>query len=63
MKKTPQKLVLRSQTLRVLVKIDLVRAVGGLDSGNVRCPALADTEDAACPTWPAAPVVATAACR
>jgi hypothetical protein len=52
MKKTPPKLVLRSQTLRVLADMDLVRAVGGLDSGNAPCPRVADTGDAACPTWP-----------
>lgn len=49
MKKTPKKLVLRIQTLRVLNNIDLVRAVGG-NSGNARCPALADSGDVACTT-------------
>ena len=52
MKKIPRKLVLRSQTLRVLADIDLTRAVGGLDSQNVQCPAVADTGAALCPTWP-----------
>jgi hypothetical protein len=52
MKKTPRKLVLRSQALRVLVDLDLTRAVGGLDSGNAPCPAVADTGAEACPTWP-----------
>lgn len=49
MKKTPKKLVLRSQTIRVLANLDLVHAVGG-DSGNARCPALADSGDVACTT-------------
>lgn len=40
MKKTSRKLMLRSQTVRMLADLDLARAVGGLDSGNVRCPAL-----------------------
>jgi hypothetical protein len=53
MKKTPQKLVLRIQTLRVLNNIDLVRAVGG-DSGNTR---LADSGDVDCTTS-----IAAAAC-
>jgi hypothetical protein len=60
MKKTSRKLVLRGQTLRALDSIDLARAVGGLDS-DVRCPAAADSGDAACPTGHAA-AVATAAC-
>ena len=36
MKKTPKKLVLRSETLRALVDMDLARAVGGFGSGAVR---------------------------
>jgi hypothetical protein len=60
MKKTPRKLVLRQETLRALVAVDLARAAGGLGSGDARCPAIADTGDAACPTTIAA--VATAAC-
>lgn len=60
MKKAPRKLVLRGQTLRVLGNINLARAVGGLDS-DVRCPAAADSGDAACPTGHAA-AVATATC-
>ncbi|HEX7844115.1 MAG TPA: hypothetical protein VF469_41855 [Kofleriaceae bacterium] len=53
MKKTPQKLVLRSQTIRKLADIDLTRAVGG--SGNVqRLADTTDTHDAACPTTVAA---------
>jgi hypothetical protein len=61
MKKTPRKLVLRSQTLRTLTHLDLASAVGGLNSGNAPCPAVADTYDAVCPTWQAA--VATVTCR
>jgi hypothetical protein len=49
---TPRKLVLRAQTLRVLADVDLRGAVGGLDSGNAPCPAVVDTGDVACPTWP-----------
>jgi hypothetical protein len=52
MKKTPRKLVLRSQTLRALADVDLTGAVGGLNSGNAQCPVVADTGDIACPTWP-----------
>ena len=62
MKKTSRKLVLRSQTLRVLHNVDLTRAVGGLDFSNGMCPALADSGAAACPTGYAA-VVATVACH
>lgn len=54
MKKTSRKLVLRGQTLRVLDNIDLVRAVGGLDSDAVARPAVADSGAAVCPTWPTA---------
>jgi hypothetical protein len=56
MKKASRKLVLRSQTLRVLENIDLGRAVGGLDSGAAACPtghaAAADTDRVDCPGWP-----------
>ena len=38
MKKTPRKLVLRSETLRTLAKLDLARAVGGFDSGAAPVP-------------------------
>ena len=62
MKKTPRKLVLRSQTLRVLHNVDLTRAVGGLDSGVAACPAAADSGPAVCPTGHAA-AVATVACH
>lgn len=51
-KKTPRRLILRSQTLRVLADIDLSQAVGGFDSGNAPCPAAPDTGLVACPTWP-----------
>ena len=61
MKQIPRKLVLRSQTLRVLANTDLARAVGGFDSGDVRSPAVVDSDDAVCPTTIAA--VATAAGR
>jgi hypothetical protein len=54
-KKAPRKLVLRSQTLRVLANIDLSRAIGGADSVNAQCPAIADTGRVACPTWPGWP--------
>jgi hypothetical protein len=60
MKKTSGKLVLRGQTLRVLDRVDLVRAIGGLDSDVAARPALADSGGAACPTWPAAVATATA---
>jgi hypothetical protein len=50
MKKTPTKLVLRSQTVRVLTNLDLTHAVGGLDSGNPQCPKIFDTGDAVCDT-------------
>jgi hypothetical protein len=51
-KQIPRKLVLRSQTLRVLADLDLSRAAGGFDSGTAPCLAIADTERVACPTWP-----------
>jgi hypothetical protein len=59
MKKTPQKLILRSQTLRVLANTELSRAMGG-DPG-ARGPAVVDSHDVACPTTFAAG--ATANCR
>jgi len=61
MKKTPGKLVLRRETVRALANLDLSRAIGGLDSGNVQCRAVADTGDRACDTF--ALVIVTAACR
>lgn len=60
MKKTPRKLVLRRETLRALAAVDLALAAGGLGSGDARCPAVAGTGAAACPTTVAA--VLTAAC-
>jgi len=51
-KQIPRKLVLRSQTLRVLADLDLSRAIGGADSVNAPCLAIADTGRVACPTWP-----------
>jgi hypothetical protein len=59
MKKTPRKLVLRSETLRTLNNMDLARAVGGIDSGNAQCTALFDTGAKACE---APAVIVTAAC-
>jgi len=61
MKKTFRKLVLRSETLRTLTNMDLVRAVGGSDSGAQQCPAVLDTGQVNCATGAA--TVATAACR
>jgi hypothetical protein len=57
MKRTPPKLALRGQTLRVLNNIDLVRAVGGFDY-----PVLADSGAAACPTGHVAAVATAAGC-
>lgn len=48
MKKTPQKLVLRSETLRTLGNLELARALGGSGSAAVPCPGLFDTGDKAC---------------
>jgi hypothetical protein len=62
MRKTSRKLVLRSQTLRVLHNVDLTRAVGGLDSGGGTCLVVADSGVAACPTGHA-DAIATAACH
>jgi hypothetical protein len=59
MKKTPQKLVLRTETLRALANIDLARAVGGLNSGAVQCP-LVDSGKINCDTDVV--VTATTAC-
>jgi hypothetical protein len=55
MRKKSGKLVLRGQTLRVLDSLDLVRAVGGLDSGAAACPtghAAADPVSVDCPAAP-----------
>jgi len=61
MKKTPQKLVLRSEMLRTLANMDLARAVGGVDSGAAPCVAVFDTGRVNCVTDAVA--IATAACR
>lgn len=50
MMKTTRNLVLRRQTLRVLAHVDLARAVGGADSVDVQCAALADSGAKACNT-------------
>lgn len=55
MKKTPRKLVLRNQTLRVLAHINLALAVGGSD------PGLAGSGAKACSTETVA--IATVTCR
>ena len=49
MRKTPQKLLLRSQTIRVLANLDLSLAMGGGDSVEARCTAVADTSPGTCP--------------
>ena len=61
MKKTPGKLILRRETVRALANMDLARAIGGLDSGNVQCRAIAETGDKACDTDVL--VIATVTCR
>jgi hypothetical protein len=69
MKKTPRKLVLRSETLRSLANIDLARAIGAavsgqfaFDSGPVACEGPAfDSGPVACSTD--AVIIATTACR
>ena len=61
MKKTPRRLVLHSETLRTLANMDLVRAVGGVDSGAAPCAAIYDSGRIACATG--AVVIATAACH
>jgi hypothetical protein len=50
-KKTARKLVLHSQTLRLLANLDLSRAIGGFDSGPAVTD-IANTGRVACPTWP-----------
>jgi len=62
MKKTPKKLVLRSETLRTLAKLDLARAIGGVNSGAAPCPAVFDSGRVNCTEGPAV-VIATVACR
>jgi hypothetical protein len=62
MKKTPRKLVLRSETLRMLAKLDLARAIGGFDSGAQACegPVVFESGAAQCDAPRLA--IATAAC-
>lgn len=51
-RKTPQKLALRGQILRVLADVDLSNAIGG-DSNDAPCQAVAaDTGHVDCPGWP-----------
>jgi hypothetical protein len=61
MKKTPGKLVLRRETVRTLANLDLACAIGGLDSGNVLCRAVAESGRKTCDTDGL--VIATATCR
>ena len=60
MKKASRNLVLRSETLRTLPNVDLVRAVGGFQSADKPCRLVVvyDTEVHACTER----AVATAAC-
>jgi hypothetical protein len=58
MKKTPKKLMLRSETVRTLANMDLARVVGGFDTQQ--CAAVLDTGLVACATG--AVVIATEAC-
>lgn len=60
MKKASRKLVLRSETVRDLAKLDLVRVLGGFQSSDNPCPLVVayDTGDHAC----VAQAVATMAC-
>jgi hypothetical protein len=46
-RKTPLKLVLRGQTVRMLADIDLSNVVGGIETDNVL-----DTGHVDCPGWP-----------
>ena len=50
MKKTARKLVLRSETLRLLADIDLSRVMGGGDSRNGQCLGVVETTGAVCTT-------------
>jgi len=62
MKKTLRKLVLRSEALRTLATMDLVRAVGGLNSGAPECAnQVFDSGPAVCDA--PAKVIATGACH
>jgi hypothetical protein len=67
MKKTPRKLALHSETLRMLTNIDLVRAVGGIDSaenqyleaqtGAKQCPGAAVAYETGAKQCPGAAVI------
>jgi hypothetical protein len=61
MKRSMQKLVLRSETLRTLSNMDLARVAGGAQSGDKQCTYIYDSGDKACE----APVLvmATANCH
>jgi hypothetical protein len=61
MKKTPRKLVLRSEIVRSLANMDLMRAVGGFGSGAEPCQVVFDTGKKDCESQAA--VIPTAACR
>ena len=64
MKKTARKLVLRSETLRVLADIDLSRVMGGGDSRNGQHQGVVDSTAAVCTTTMVATAAATTAdCR
>ena len=60
MKKTPRKLVLRSETLRTLPNVDLAHVIGGFDSGAEQCLVAYESGLKQCRTG--ADVAATAAC-
>lgn len=45
-RKTPLKLVLRSQTVRMLIDADLSNVVGGIETDAI------DTGHVDCPGWP-----------
>jgi hypothetical protein len=50
MKKISRKLVLRSETIRMLANMDLARAVGGFNSNATQCTAFFDSDPKACQT-------------
>jgi len=50
MKKPPRRLALRSETLRTLTNMDLVRAVGGIDSSDNQRLDAHQTGDKQCPS-------------
>jgi hypothetical protein len=61
MKKPPRKLVLHSETLRMLTNLDLTRAVGGIASGDKQRLDAYQTGAKQCEA--PAIVIATANCR